>query len=187
MREKTLTHVLLVILAVSTLLCGTAFALMFRQTNHIENRFQPARVDCVVHEELDGSGNFTNGSQYAEKKTGIQVKNTGNIDAYIRVRFVSYWVDINGNIVGQASKMPAISITGDWLAGSNNTYYYKYPVAPEDYTKELLNGVIALGMEEGYVQVLEVFADAIQSKPSKAASDSWKVTIDANGNITGVS
>jgi hypothetical protein len=34
-----------------------------------------------------------------------------------------------------------------------------------------------------YIQVLEVFAEAIQSLPSSAVTGSWHVTLDANGKI----
>ena len=36
--------------------------------------------------------------------------------------------------------------------------------------------------ETGYRQVLEVFADAIQSEPNDAVTESWKVEI-SGGNI----
>jgi hypothetical protein len=37
--------------------------------------------------------------------------------------------------------------------------------------------------ENGYSQVVEVFAEAIQSKPLSAVTDSWGVNVDSNGNI----
>ena len=109
-------------------------------------------------------------------------------------------VDAEGNIAPVASKMPEISVTSDWISDlSNNTYYYKYPVSPEDdsqttdvvedYTKELLNSQISLGTttvgSKTYYQVLEVFADAIQSIPTEAVTSSWKVTVN-DGVITAV-
>ena len=180
-----MTRVLTVSLLASALLCGTVFALMFRQTNVLENQFQTAFVDCVVHEKLDGSGDYTSGLENANSKTEIKVENTSNIDAYIRLRFVTYWQDVNGNIVGKTSQMPEFTINGNWIKGSDNTYYYKKPVASGQFTDDLLASDIVLKMEEDkFIQVVEVFADAIQCQPSRAAVNSWKVTIDGDGNIT---
>jgi hypothetical protein len=150
-------------------------------------------VDCLVHEKLDDGVVYTNGTHQTEQKTSIRVENTGNIEAYIRLRFVSYWVDVNGNIIGKPSQMPEIQYdTSKWIKGDaadDYTYYYKLPVVKDGFTDELLKAPIKLqgDTENGHFQVVEVFADAIQSQPVKAAANSWKVTIDSNGNITGVS
>jgi len=110
----------------------------------------------------------------------------GNIDAYIRLRFVSYWVNSEGKIVARPSQMPEISISGDWVAGSDGTYYHRQPVKPGEMTGELLAEKISLEIsEEGYYQVLEVFADAIQSRPERAAKDKWGVSIDDGAIVTG--
>lgn len=156
-------------------LCGTVFAYMFRQTEAKNNQFIPAKVSCEVEEAFDGA-----------EKSSIKVKNTGNIDAYLRVSFVSYWVDSSGNVVSKPSVMPSFEINGDWIKSSTEyVYYYKIPVAPNQFTMELLNSNITLTEDEnGYLQVVEVFAEAIQSKPKSAVEESWGVSIDSNGNIS---
>ena len=187
MKRKGQKHALLFFFIVFLLLCGTAFAFMFRQTELFENQFDTAVVDCEVHEMLDGSGDYIQGVQSADSKKSITVKNTGNIDAYLRVRFVSYWIDANGNIVAKTSQMPMIPQTADWILGSDYTYYYKKAVAPGAFTEELLQKSIVLATsDEGYFQVVEVFADAIQSLPETAVEESWKVTVE-NNVITSVS
>ena len=179
MNKRRLTAYLLVAtILVSVLLCGTVLAYMFRQTEEKNNEFTPAKVTCKVDEAFDG-----------ETKSRIQVQNTGNIDAYLRVRLVSYWVDADGNIVAKPSVMPQFQMAAGWLKGSNDTYYYQEPVSPNAPTGNLLSSPIALEQdtENGYVQVVQVFAEAIQSEPTKAATNSWHVTIDPNGNISKVS
>lgn len=161
-----------IVLVILLVLCGTVFAYMLRQTEPLSNQFTPANVSCEVVERFDGT-----------QKTSIQVRNTGNIDAYIRVRLVSYWVDSGGNIAPKPSVMPEISITDEWIKGSNDTYYYKTPVSPDTNTGELLAANITLATEDGYNQVIEVFAEAIQSKPSNAVTGSWGVTLDSEGNV----
>ena len=183
---KVLKRTALILLLILVLLCGATVALMFRQTETITNTLEPARVDCVVNED----NGTTSGTRYTNTKSSIKVQNTGNIDAYIRVRFVSYWVDAEGNIAPMAS--PTLSIPCDvntWIAGSENTYYCKTAVKPTELTPELLESSISLRTTtvsgKTYYQVLEVFADAIQSIPAEAVTDSWKVTV-TNGVITAV-
>ena len=177
-KYRILPIILITVLIVSLTLCGTVLAYMFRQTEYKVNEFTPANVSCEVLEKFDG-----------EQKTSIQVQNTSNIDAYIRVRFVSYWVDAEGKIVAKPSEMPTIDPASGWLAGTNNTYYYQSPIGPGGSTPNLLKEGTSITLkqdENGYLQVIEVFAEAIQSKPQDAAVNSWKVTIDSSGNITAV-
>jgi hypothetical protein len=172
-KHRIITIILIITLVGALMLCGTVLAYMFRQTEYEDNQFTPADVSCDVVETFNG-----------ERKSSIQVQNTGNIDAYLRVRFVSYWVDTNGNIVSKPSSMPDITLADGWIKGSSNTYYYQDAVAPTELTDNLLASPIILEKDEsGYMQVIEVFAEAIQSKPYSAVTDSWGVTIDSSGNI----
>lgn len=171
--QKILPIILIAVLTVSLALCGTVLAYMFSQTEYKDNEFTPANVSCSVVEEFDGV-----------QKTSIKVKNTGNIDAYLRVRLVSYWVNADGDIVAKPSKLPEITLTSGWIKSANNTYYYRTPVAPSNLTDTLLSAPIILEKDEdGHLQVIEVFAEAIQSKPLSAVTNSWGVNIDSNGNI----
>lgn len=175
---KKYRSILLVILLIASLaLCGTVFAYMFRQTEAKNNQFIPAEVSCEVKEAFDGT----------DKKTSIKVQNTGNIKAYLRVSFVSYWVDSSGNVVSKPSVMPSFEIKDGWIKKSptEDVYYYTKPVAPTQSTDELLNSNITLTVDEnGYLQVVDVFAEAIQSTPKDAVEGSWGVSIDSNGNIS---
>lgn len=157
--RKGLKVFLLCLLVISiALAAGTAIAYMLKDTQRVQNDFVPASVACEVSEEFDGS-----------KKSSITVQNTGNTDAYIRVRLVSYWVNESGEPVGKPSE--ALDISYDsalWQRADNDTYYYMKPVAPEDFTDELLTAPIILktaehGGETVY-QAVDVFAEAIQAK-----------------------
>lgn len=180
MKRKILIRAVIVLSVVFVLLCGATVALMFRQTSLLTNEFDTAIVDCVVRETTD------TGSEIATSKSSITVQNTGNIPAYIRVRFVSYWVDAQGHIVGKASEMPGISYDANAWFEQNGIYYCRIPIAVGDSTPELLQSgktiVLRTDTETGYRQVLEVFADAIQSEPERAVTNSWGVKI-SNGNI----
>jgi len=170
--------ILVSILMVVLILTGTVAAYMFRRSGIKENHFTPAKVDCYVHEVTDTP---------VTQKTSITVQNIGIIDAYIRVRFVSYWVDSDGNIVAKPSVMPDIALADGWIKGENDTYYCKNKVSKNNYTAEMLSEPILLVAEDGYFQVIDVFAEAIQAQPSKAVTESWGVSVDADGVITGIS
>ncbi len=174
MKTRRVLVLLLAVLFVS--LCGTVFAYMFSRTGEHTYQLQPATVSCTVQESFDG-----------DQKTSIQIQNTGTIDAYLRVRLVSYWKNADGQIIGKASVIPPFGLATDWIAGPNNTYYYKSPVAPDGTTPNLLSSAMTLAEvdEDGNRQVIEVFAEAIQSLPQSTVSTSWNVSVDsATGNIT---
>ena len=167
MNPKAKRILLWALLVSLILVCGVTIAYLYRATNDVTNMFVPGEVDCEVTEDFNGT-----------VKSSITVKNTGNIKAWLRVRLVSYWVDANGDIMPKAS--PAVSFTrGEgWVVGKgDNTYIYAKPVIPGAFTEELLGSEITLKTsEEGYRQVVEVFADAIQSEPATAVTDAWGYT-----------
>ena len=167
----------LLALCVITAVGGTV-AFMFKKAQK-KNTFQVAQVKCEVHEEFDGT-----------TKSEICVKNTGNIDEFIRIRLVSYYVDNSGNIVGRASSdYPELTLKEGWIAGDNHTYYYKESVKANASTNILCEQItletkiLADGTE--VKQVIEVFAEAIQANPDKAVKEAWGVTI-TDGKITQV-
>ena len=176
MKRKMIAVLSLVLIAGLVAVSDFADAYMRKTTEEVDNTFIPAYVACVVDEDFADN-----------KKTSITVKNTGNIDAYIRVRLVSYWIDESGAIVSKSSEMPTFGIADDWIPDAGNyTYYYTKKVAPDAFTTTLLNSAITLRLSyEGYRQVVEVFAEAIQAEPDEAVTDSWNVTI-ADDVITSV-
>lgn len=132
------------------------------------------------------------------------MKNTSNIDAYIRVRLVFHWQDSKGNVVARNMTPPEFTCytesTDKWIQKGEYTYYYKTPVAPGDFTADLLKTKITMNpvvVEETivgnqkvsyyYYPVVEVLAEAIQSKPTDAVESSWNVTVGSDGKITNVS
>lgn len=191
MKKQRISYWLLVMFLLIAAITGTVFAYMFNRTEYKDNHFTPANVSCVVHEKTDNDSDVSNITQ----KTSITVENTGNIPAYIRVRLVSYWVKVTGDgnaeVMGKASEIPKISsekLGIGWIPGENDTYYYKSPVEPGKQTGTLFSSTevdpgIILAEKDGCLQVIEVFAEAIQSKPGNAVTSSWPVTLDFEGYI----
>jgi len=164
------------LLAVLMLTCGTVYAYMFAKSETKQTNFVPAQVSCMVSETFENN-----------VKSSITVTNTGNIPAYVRVRLVTYWETGDGKVAPKASPSLTVNVDAEkWAKGSNNTFYYRTPVASKAQTSDLLNGgSIELKTEEGYAQVIDVFAEAIQADPTKAVEESWNVTISVDNKITG--
>ena len=173
MKQKRFASIL-VALALMAMLIPTAYAYMVHKSQTVANSFVPAYVDCEIEEAFDG-----------ENKSSIQVKNTSNIDAYIRVRLVFYWVDSKGNVVARNMVPPTVTCDNDWIKGDAFTYYYKHVVEPGAPTKNLLSASISMnpvvetvtGTQYFYYPVVEVMAEAIQSLPETAVEEAWDVTI----------
>ena len=176
MKKRSLTSRFVPALLVALILaCGTVFAYMFRQTEIKTTTFTPAKVLCEVYAPLTAD----------DKIDSVTLKNTSNIDAYLRVRLVTYWVDGDGDVAAKSS--PALSVDYDeakWVAGSGNTFYFKTPVSPEateNLTTNLLKTPVELKTEDGYKQVVDIFGEAIQADPTKAVTESWQVTLEDDG------
>lgn len=179
-KSRKLLPGLVILVLVLALAVGGVYSYMFARTEDAANELAPAMVSCTVDETFKDN-----------KKSSITVQNTGKVDAYLRVRLVTYWVNDADEIVAKPSKKLTVTLTDNWLADTdNNTYYYKSPVEPGKSTDNLLKDAITLISEGGYNQVIEVFAEAIQAKGTTdegdipAVTDAWGVTVDTNGIIT---
>lgn len=175
MRKHRNKKIIVAILLTAAIAGTSTIAYMFNKTPEIENKFAPGEVKCSVDESFDG-----------DQKISIKVTNTGNTSAYIRVNFATHWQDKDGKVVGQFIEMPALDHSSNWIQ-KGNTYYYKFPVAKGAATEELLNTPLTLQTktveEKELFQVVDVFGEAIQSKPESAVEGSWKVELDTSGNI----
>ena len=175
---------------------SVAVAYMIIRSPEITNSFVPAKIDCQVLETKTITGNVVT-------KTSVTAQNTGNVDAYIRVRVVTYWEDSKGNPV--ARTRPTNEFGKDWKYNDaawiyddrNQTFYHKAPVGANDVTAELLkfdsgfNGITleSEDVKQGsvtftYYPMVEFIVEGIQGDPDTAVKESWGVTLDSNGNIT---
>lgn len=171
------------LLALLVLLCCTVagtVAYLVTSTDPVTNTFTPASVTTQVEEKFDGT-----------TKSDVQIKNTGNIDAYIRAAVIINWADANGNVSATPVK------DGDYVIkyDSSNTWkkigdywYYTKPVAADSLTeKALIESCtpVAGKAPEGYDLQVTILADGIQSEPSNAVTEAWKVVkVGTNGNLT---
>lgn len=178
-KRKVFLCSLILILAVTA---GVTIAYLTMRTNKVTNTFSAAFVTTDIEEEIDN-----------HVKNDVKVKNTGDIDAYIRAAVVVTWQNAAGDVWGT---MPvegtdySIEWTLDnWFVGSDGFYYYKNPVEPEESTKilftecQIKEGVNA--PEGNYYLNVEILASGIQAEPKTTVESVWGVTteeIEADGS-----
>lgn len=181
------------LVAILVLLCcavaGTV-AFLIDSTGSVKNTFEPSHVTTYVEET------FANG-----KKENVQIQNTGDIDAYIRVAVIVNWADKDGNVYGEkpeAGTDYTISYNktvqadgGQWIEGSDGYWYYTKPVAPStennpQYPGVLINSCTQTGTApaEGYALQVTILADGIQSVPTSTVVGVWGVTVANDGTLT---
>lgn len=171
-RSKKTGTLLFSLVLLLTMMIGGTLAYLTMKTDPIQNRFTPSQVSCQVTEEFNGT-----------VKSEVNVRNTSDIDAYIRVKLVSYRVNADGKRIGGTAAVPSFNPGTNWVKHTDGYYYYTLPVAPGEKPAYDLIGTAGIPLIEynndadGGKQVIEVMAEAIQSGPPSAVGQSWGVTI----------
>ena len=173
-RSKTGT-LLLSLLLIVTMAVGGTVAYLATHSGPIQNSFKPSFVDCEVMESFNGT-----------TKSEVNVQNTGDTEAYIRVKLVTYRVNDDGQHIGGIATIPDFTPGENWKE-FGGYYYYTLPVAPNaEPAADLIDSIALTGSyddADGGKQVIEVMAEAIQSGPDYAVGQSWGVSITP-GNVT---
>lgn len=158
------------LLALLLVVAGGTLAWLTAQDS-VSNTFTPAHVSCEVTEEFDGT-----------VKSNVNVTNTSDIAAFIRVKLVTYRVNKDNQRIGGTAEIDFTPGTG-WVK-YGDFYYYTKPVAPNATPETALIDQITLTRSyddaDGGKQVIEVMAEAIQSQPERAVGQAWGVTIAAS-------
>ena len=165
-----------------TVTVGGTLAWLAAHTDPVTNTFKMGEVTPVVTEDFD--------EPYTAKEN-VQVKNNGDVPAYIRVALVATWEDENGNVkpasLNDLHIQWADGRDTNWVVGSDGYYYHRAPVNGGDFTSYLITKAEVDGTKEpaGYHMNLQVIADSIQAIPTSVVKDTWGVNLDGNGNVTG--
>ncbi len=177
-RSGKLTAVLIAAALISALAIGGTIAWLTDTTDGIANTFNPSAVTCEVTETFNGT-----------HKSNVNVKNTGDAEAYIRVKLVTYRTNGDGQHIGGAAELPSFTLGKNWVE-YGGCYYYTLPVAPGE--KPAANLTDRINLTDGYTdadggyQSIDVMAEAIQSTPAKAVGEAWNVSI-TEGSVTAYS
>ena len=165
---------LVLLLSVVALLVGAVtatYAYLKSQTTTVTNEFVPVKVTCQVEETFDGN-----------VKKDVCVRNTGDINAFLRATLIINWVDADGNVLSTAPVEGAdYTITWGstaWQQGADGFWYYTKAVAPNGTTANLINSLMSHTTLNGYRLQVQILATAIQADPPKAALTAWGATVN---------
>lgn len=166
------------VLALVLAVAGGTLAWLSANTTPVTNTFTPATVSCEVEETFKNN-----------VKSNVNVNNTSNIDAYLRVKLVTYRVNEDGQHIGGTAAIPGFT-PGDGWVEHDGFYYYTKPVAPNTVPENPLIGTPGITLSEytdvdGGKQVIEVMAEAIQSQPDDAVRQAWGIVPSTLANQSG--
>lgn len=197
---KLFTNKKLVIITATVLLLavavGTTLAFVFTNTNPVENTFTPSNVACAV---VENKGTLVTGDVVytGTIKENVQIKNTGDTDAYIRVAVVVTWKNKDGTKVWAQTPTATdytvnYDLTNGWEKGSDGYYYYEDAVNPNALTnvlitnaKQNVTGPVGSDGTQYYLSI-EIVASAIQATGISGvtnAQDAWaRAAATTSGN-----
>lgn len=165
------------VLALVLAVAGGTLAWLTANSTPVTNTFTPAHVSCEVTENFDGT-----------IKKNVNVTNTSDIDAFIRVKLVTYRVKDNGDHIGGTAEIPDFDLGTNWVE-HDGFYYYTLPVAPgKAPATDLIDSITlkdSYDDADGGKQVIEVMAEAIQSQPDRAVQQAWGVVPSTLVNQSG--
>ena len=164
-RSKKTGMLFLSLLLVIGMVVGGTVAWLSTKSAPSTNTFLPSHVSCSVAEEFNGT-----------TKSNVNVTNTGDIDAFIRVKLVTYRVNDEGDHIGGIAKIPDFTPGAGWVE-NGDYYYYTKPVAPGTKpAAALISSIDLIGSytdADGGKQAIDVMAEAIQSVPEDAVQAAW--------------
>ena len=178
LRTGRLTAMVIATVLLLALAIGGTLAWLSTKDAPIQNKFLPTKVTCEVMETFNGSTGV---------KSNVNVKNTGTINAFIRVKLVTYRTNDQGQHIGGTASLPNFTLGKGWVK-YGDYYYYTLPVAPKEKPEADLISSITLESYtdvDGGHQAIDVMAEAIQSVPEAAVNAAWGVgfSIDADGSL----
>lgn len=157
-----------VVATLALLLClavGGTLAWLSAFTEPVVNTFQPASISTEVEETVSN-----------REKSEIKVKNTGDIDAYIRVAIVMNWVNGTEIVSGELPALPSV-LGQNWIK-QGDYYYYTVPVASGRETGVLFSQAIKEeNAPDGCHLQVTILAEAVQSVPKDAVEEAWGTAI----------
>ena len=162
---------------------SSTLAYIITSTDSIQNIFNPSHVACAVVEN-NGTPVESGVVNTGTEKKNVQIKNTGDTDAFIRVAVVVNWASADGSKVWATKPVEGtdkdytLTLAEDsgWTPGSDGYYYYDSSVAPDGLTNTLISSVVQKTNppQEGYYLSVEIVASAIQADGiADNAFDAW--------------
>lgn len=174
-RRKQQSLVIAIVAILCSIIACVSIAFVFTSTKPVKNTFTDAYVACDVLETFDGT-----------TKSDVTIKNTGEVQSYIRAKVVVTWmsadqtkvtalkpVDDTDYVITYADEINAAT---NWKKGSDGYWYYKLPVNVGKETEELIESCSlkeGITAPDGYYLSVEIVASSIQSTPTRVVTEQW--------------
>lgn len=117
------------------------------------------------------SGSYTAGVVDCEVQSDYSVKNTGNVDAYVRVLLVQNYVNAEGQVCSSPEHQDIVPATPDGWIYKDGYYYFPAKLAPGSATVPAASS--ALPAAAGCTVKTTLYAQVIQAEPAGAITDAW--------------
>lgn len=168
--KKPLLLLLSLVLVVALAVGGT-LAWLTAQTDPVENTFIAGTGGTNIEEQVTPT-----------EKQSVIIENKGNVDMYVRVKFVINRIDEERNVIGSANVSPVL--TDKWQSCEDGCYYYKGILPAGEKTQNILEQPIILDDGEGNLYEVNVMAQTIQVGGG-AVEEAWGMTYN-NGTWSAV-
>lgn len=163
-RRKSITLAILVVLLLTFAVSGT-IAYITTKTDPVENVFTPAKPGVDVTDKVENNA-----------KKNVDITNTSDFKAYIRVAVVANWCNANGEIVEPWSD--TLAIKGGWDGDTTDGYYYYTTPVNPNQTVRLFDSYQAPTRTDGAHLEMNIIAQSIQAEPTDAVKQAWGVTVN---------
>ena len=172
MKKKRNLIIILSILLLITV--STTIAFLSKKAT-IDNSFILGTVSTQVDETFENN-----------VKEDVSIKNTGNVDSYIRAFILISYKDEDGVILTDTPILNTdysmtISNSTNWIySNTDGFYYYKLPVEPNNNTDILIDECRELQSHNGKILNVDIITESIQATPADAVEEAWGVSITNN-------
>lgn len=183
-RQLFLTAALIAVMCI--VISAVTLAYIFTNTGEVKNIFTPSEVGGDVVENFDG-----------EVKKDVCVKNTGDVESYIRAGVIVTWMNEAGTEVaptlpveGTDYTIEYADATTSWVKADDGFWYYTKPVAPgvtTDYLIKECKLIEGVTPPDGYYLSVEIIASSIQSTPATVVTEQWNSgvsDVNVDGSLT---
>lgn len=178
---RKLFVILCVVCVLGLTIVGTIAYL--QKNSSLVNTFEKGNTEIEVKETFN---------EEKTEKTNVYLKNEGNTSVYVRAKVLIYYEDAEGNVLDlvptEGTDYEKVQGSDDWIE-SEGIYYYKFPVGPSSengQTTSLISKIKDLKPDDDKYLVVNILGQSVQAAPVSAVESIWNVTVDENGNITGI-
>lgn len=178
---RKLFVILCVVCVLGLTIVGTIAYL--QKNSSLVNTFEKGNTEIEVKETFN---------EEKTEKTNVYLKNEGNTSVYVRAKVLIYYEDAEGNVLdlvpAEGTDYEKVQGSDDWIE-SEGIYYYKFPVGPsseDGQTTNLISKIKDLKPDDDKYLVVNILGQSVQAAPVSAVESIWNVTVDENGNITGI-